>query len=285
MYQNWTLFIQQYSLGIQKKLALFTEYFKNRSLERVHVVFIDNTFDTYSFSPIQAESILVVSSHAQIEFLESADRKQEYIVDIFVLDRTKVNVLVNHKNVNSTYRFFLGQGAQLHFGMTIVDVNQSVIKIICHLLGTESCANLKVVSLLNDSQEVQLFTEQHHHAVHTKSDLVLRGFVTHNAQILHQGIITIDQQAQQTQASQQSKILLGSANAQAKSIPSLEIKAHDVRCQHGSAIGYLDEQQLFYLQSRGFDERAAQKMLVEAIFAEIDVCLHEMLKEKIDKMF
>lgn len=285
MSENWFSFTQKCSSNTQKKLALFSGYFQNRNLENVQIVFIDEHVHQYRFLPTHAESIIIVSSNVQITIEQTKDVEQEKHIDVVLLDEAHVSFFVDQRNAKSNYRFFLGPSAQLTCFLAFIDIQHCVAKVVCHLLGAEASAQLNGVYVLNESQSMTLLTEQHHHVPHTKSDLLLRGFVTDVAQSMHQGIITIDENAQQTKASQYNKTLLGSMNAQAKSVPSLEIKAHDVRCQHGSAIGYLDEQQLFYLQSRGFNEQEAQKMLIEAFFADVDEWLHDAIQEKLKKIF
>ncbi len=286
LYKNWLSFIQKYSFSDQQKLAPSATYFQDRNLENVQIVFInDECAQTYRFSPTNAESIIIVSSNIQITIEDANDVEQEVNVDIILLDEVQVNFFVNQHNAKSNYRFFLGFSAKLYFFLAVVDVQPCTIKVVCHVLGANALAVLQGVYVLNKSQAMTLFTEQHHHVPHTQSDLSLRGFVTDDAKSIHQGIITIDGQAQQTKASQYNKTLLGSMHAQAKSVPSLEIKAHDVRCQHGSAIGYLDEQQLFYLQSRGLNEYEAQKTLVEAFFSDSNEFLQDAIQKKLKKLF
>ena len=68
---------------------------------------------------------------------------------------------------------------------------------------------------------------------------------------------------------QQHRALLLGKNACAQAVPQLEIYADDVKCAHGSAIGFLDQEQMFYLQSRGLDEEQARTLLTTAFLNEI----------------
>ena len=83
------------------------------------------------------------------------------------------------------------------------------------------------------------------------------------------GLILVDRDAQQTEAYQTNRNLLLSDDAIAGSIPRLEIYADDVKCSHGSTTGSLDDDQLFYLRSRGFDAAEARVMLAKAFAGEI----------------
>ncbi len=83
------------------------------------------------------------------------------------------------------------------------------------------------------------------------------------------GLIRVHPQAQKSVARQASKNLLLSGDAQVNTKPQLEIHADDVRCNHGSTIGQLDEESLFYLRARGLDQEAAVDLLTYAFAAEM----------------
>jgi Fe-S cluster assembly protein SufD len=82
-------------------------------------------------------------------------------------------------------------------------------------------------------------------------------------------MIRVHPGGQRTNAFQSNRNLLLSHDAKADSKPELEIMANDLRCTHGSAISRLDEQHLFYLQTRGLSRRQAIHMIVEGFFAEV----------------
>jgi Fe-S cluster assembly protein SufD len=83
-----------------------------------------------------------------------------------------------------------------------------------------------------------------------------------------QGSILVERDAQKTDGYQMNQALLLSPTAEVDAKPGLEIYADDVKCSHGTAIGELDADQLFYLRSRGVPEREARAMLVRAFIGE-----------------
>ena len=92
-----------------------------------------------------------------------------------------------------------------------------------------------------------------------------------------------------TDANQKDLNLLLSHGAEVDTKPSLEIYADDVKCAHGATAGHIDEDTLFYLQSRGVDYDTAQAMLIRGFAAEIlgeveDVGLREFLENKLDAL-
>jgi Fe-S cluster assembly protein SufD len=82
-------------------------------------------------------------------------------------------------------------------------------------------------------------------------------------------MIQVDKAAQKTDGYQRNDNLLLSDQARADSIPGLEILADDVRCTHGSTSGKVDEELIFYAQSRGFTRKEAVRMIVTGFFQQI----------------
>jgi len=80
--------------------------------------------------------------------------------------------------------------------------------------------------------------------------------------MIYTGLIRIAKAAKQTDAYQANHNLLLSQQAKAETIPMLEILADDVRCKHGATIGPVDEEQLFYLMTRGVPRELAERLLV-----------------------
>lgn len=102
-----------------------------------------------------------------------------------------------------------------------------------------------------------------HAAPKTSSKTNIKGVVDGNGQAFVNGIIKVLPEAAGTNAFLEERILLLSPNAKAEAIPNLEIKTDDVKCSHAATIGKIDEEELFYLQSRGISEIQAKEMIVE----------------------
>ena len=76
------------------------------------------------------------------------------------------------------------------------------------------------------------------------------------------GMIRVSPEAQYTDAYQTNRNLLLDPSAEANSLPGLEILANDVKCSHGATSGQIDDEQLFYMRSRGITEQLARQLLV-----------------------
>jgi len=121
----------------------------------------------------------------------------------------------------------------------------------------------------DERQHFHLHTLQRHFAPHTTSDLMIKCCLKDRARSVYQGLIQVAEGAQRTDAYQANRNLLLSDQARADSIPGLEILANDVRCTHGATIGHVDDEMMYYLQTRGLPSNEAQRLIVEGFFAPV----------------
>ncbi|HEX4299746.1 MAG TPA: Fe-S cluster assembly protein SufD [Gammaproteobacteria bacterium] len=128
-------------------------------------------------------------------------------------------------------------------------------------------AELNGLYAVNDQQHVDNHTSIKHAAPHTTSRELYRGILDGHGRAVFNGKVQVAKHAVKTDSAQANHNLLLSPGAEIDTKPELEIYADDVKCAHGATIGQLDEQQLFYLRSRGLDADAARVLLVGA-FAE-----------------
>ena len=157
---------------------------------------------------------------------------------------------------------------------------EAVIFIEAFLIGEGASISINSAYLLDETHILRLRTVQHHQAAHTSSTLMIKGLLRDSAQAHYHGTIRVEQDARGSVASQNNKNMLMSNNARAVSVPSLEVLTNEVQCFHGSASGRCDDEQLFYLQSRGIDKKQAHRLLLQAFFAGLFV--DQTLNDKID---
>ena len=121
----------------------------------------------------------------------------------------------------------------------------------------------------HNRQHVDFDTTQEHAAPNCVSDLAFRGILADRSTAVWRGVIKVDPGAQQTDGFQECRNLLLSKRAHADAIPGLEILANDVRCTHAAAIAQIDQEQLFYLRSRGLGLAPARRLVIEGFLAEL----------------
>jgi Fe-S cluster assembly protein SufD len=112
-------------------------------------------------------------------------------------------------------------------------------------------------------------TLQDHAAPQTTSDLLFKGAVAGTAKGVYSGLIRVRKEAPGTNAFQTNRNLVLSEGAGAESVPNLEIETNDVRCSHASAVGPIDEEQRYYLESRGVPPDVAERLIVLGFFSEV----------------
>jgi Fe-S cluster assembly protein SufD len=112
-------------------------------------------------------------------------------------------------------------------------------------------------------------TRQDHTVPHATSDLLYKGALADSSRAVFRGIIKVFPQAQRTDAYQTNRSLILSRSAEAIALPNLEIEADDVRCSHAATVGQLDEEELFYIMSRGIARTEAERLVVFGFFGEV----------------
>ncbi|HVE20310.1 MAG TPA: Fe-S cluster assembly protein SufD, partial [Ilumatobacteraceae bacterium] len=121
----------------------------------------------------------------------------------------------------------------------------------------------------DETQMHDFRTLQDHVAPRTTSDLLFKGAVQDTARSVYTGLIRIGHEAKGSVAYQTNRNLTLSAGAWAESVPNLEIETNDVKCSHASTIGPIDEDQRFYLESRGIPPETAERLVVLGFFDEV----------------
>lgn len=160
--------------------------------------------------------------------------------------------------------------------------NENIIK----LQDKGAYANINGLYKRNRKGTSDITTNILHLAPHTMSNQLVKGILDNGGNAVFQGKIHIAPDAQQTEGYQLHKALLLDNNSEVNCKPELEIFADDVKCSHGATSGNIDEEQLFYLQSRGICKNDAKKILIDAFLKETFDCLSEpIIKEWLKNKF
>jgi Fe-S cluster assembly protein SufD len=137
------------------------------------------------------------------------------------------------------------------------------------LAGQGGTSELRAAYLGRDDQMLDFRTLQDHSAPRTTSDLLFKGAVADHAHSVYSGLIRVHRGAVRSDAMQTNNNLVLDEGAHADSVPNLDIEENDVRCSHGSTVGPVDEDQRYYLESRGISPAVAERLIVLGFFSDL----------------
>ena len=138
-----------------------------------------------------------------------------------------------------------------------------------HLTGKGARCWVNAVYLSSASSDNIIDCRVYHESSETFSNQDVRGVVAQNGKATYNGLIRIEKDSQKCEGHQNHRAVILSVDGTASCTPELEIFADDVQCTHGSAIGALDEKEMFYLQSRGIPESVAKQMLIKGFLSDV----------------
>ena len=245
---------------------------------------------------IQNHNLIILGRNARLQLLQcddSVDQQRSVtntVTEVFIGENSSLDhYKLQNKNNNSTFinsAFFnleknarlLTNGITLNGGMIRNDIHVT-------LNGEHAEAHIMGVFLLVGSQHVdnQVFVD--HAYPNCFSNELFKGILDDSASAVFNGHILVRRDAQKTNAYQNNKNILLTDKATVNTMPFLEIYADDVKCSHGTTIGQLDQNALFYLKSRGIGDDNARLLLMYAFAAEvINYIGIEPLRIRVDDM-
>ncbi|MDZ8117490.1 Fe-S cluster assembly protein SufD [Pontiella agarivorans] len=196
------------------------------------------------------------------------------VTEVFVADRAVVDHYKVQRESEASFHF---QTLESHLGTESVFSNHAVTfgaalgrnDIRGKLTGEEGEAICNGLYLLKDSQVFDTHMFMDHAVPKCNSHELYKGILDDKSRGVFCGRILVQEDAQETDAVQNNGNLLLSRKAKVNTLPQLEIYADDVKCTHGATVGELDEQALYYLQTRGIDPKKGHAMLVLAFANEV----------------
>jgi len=139
----------------------------------------------------------------------------------------------------------------------------------CRLEGRGAHGDLDAIYFGDAEQVLDFRTFQDHNAPNTTSNLLFKGVVDDASRAIYTGLIRVSEDAPGTVAFQTNRNIKLGEDSWAESVPNLEIETDDVRCSHASTVGPIDEDQRFYLETRGVPPEVADQLIVAGFFDEV----------------
>jgi Fe-S cluster assembly protein SufD len=225
-------------------------------------------------------TLLVVGANASVTFIDryvSPDLTRAFsdaVTEIVVGDGARVRYAsvqdwgrgVTHLGVQ---RATVGRDAEIRtlaigFGADLARAEAETI-----LAQPGGFSEMLGIFFADEDQHFDHRSLQDHVAPNCTSDLLYKGALRDRSRAVYSGWVHVRPDAQKTNAMQTSRNIVLSEHAKADAIPNLEIEANDVRCGHAASVGPVDDETLFYLQSRGIPRDEAERLIVTGFFQEV----------------
>jgi Fe-S cluster assembly protein SufD len=226
-------------------------------------------------------TLIIAEENSKVTFLEhfvSADRAQRGFA-------CGVNDLVLKPGAKLTYvglQEWSENFVSIQVNSTVVDKDASALNLsvnfggkysrlesVSRMIAGGARSDMLAINIGRQEQEFDQRTLQDHLKPDTTSDLLYKNALFDKARAIFSGLIKVEPGAHRTDAYQKVRNLLLSDEAEANSMPGLEILADDVRCTHGATAGEIEPDELFYLLSRGINEAGAKALIVRGFLNEV----------------
>jgi Fe-S cluster assembly protein SufD len=240
----------------------------------IHLLFVGDGDEVWS----HPRNLIVVGRNAHVSIVETYVGRGKYFTNTVTELVAKEGAVVDHTKIEceSLDAFHVGT-LQIHQERASSVISRCIViggalvrnEINVALAGEGASITLDGLFTLTGNQHCDNHTVVDHLYRHCDSVELYKGILDQSARGIFDGKIIVRPDAQKTSSRQTNHNLLLSETAIVDSKPTLEIHNDDVKCNHGSTIGQLDEEAMFYLRSRGIGEAEARGLLIYAFASEI----------------
>lgn len=263
----------------------------------IELVFIGGNSTSWS----QPRVILKVGENAQLELVERhismGDEKyaSNLVAEVELKSDAKLDWYILQQQSHHSYHVasgFVKQHAKSELTTHTVSLGGGLIRnqLTVQQIGVNAKSTLNGVYALTAKQHVDNHTRLIHSVENGQSNELYKGVLDQRSHCVFHGRIKVEQDAQRIDSKQANHTLLLSRDAEIDTKPQLEIYADDVKCAHGATVGELDKTALFYLQTRGINQKQARALLTYAFLNEVielmsSSAIKDYLETKLEQQF
>ena len=270
----------------------------------LHLLFLAN--ETNEQTAIFPRVLIVAESESAATIIESYEATDESVyftnavVEVFVGANARVTHYKVQRESDAVFHIATTQvelERDAHYDLTTITLGARLSRHGIHVKMAHAGASCAVdgLYLVGTGQHADTHSLIDHIAPHCTSRQLYKGILDGKSRAVFNGKVFVRRDAQQTDAQQTNKNLLLSTDARVDTKPQLEIFADDVKCAHGATVGQLEEEELFYLLSRGlhtelarnlltygFAEELVEKLKIESIKAQLDEAILNRLHARLE---
>jgi Fe-S cluster assembly protein SufD len=262
--------------------GLFLHFPENSHLEKpfqvVNIVLPNTSMLTKQW--VQPRNLIIVEKNARASIvlcdhtLSNDSSFTNIVTEIYVGENAQIELLRLQNQNNEASQLstvYIHQEKASEASLNTITLNGGFVRNNTNavLAGPFSQCNLYGLYLIDKKQHVDNHTFIDHAAPDCQSNELFKGILDDQARAVFRGKILVRKNSQHTDSYQKNNNLLLTDEAKIDSLPQLEIYADDVKCSHGATVGYLDDEEMFYLRSRGICKRESRLLLMNAFASEI----------------
>jgi Fe-S cluster assembly protein SufB len=215
-------------------------------------------------------TVIALGKNAKADYFETAQASGRIFLtgatEIILAEGARLNYNCIGENSDAAIEFCvkkarLEKNAQLAWSNAFFGGETTKAAVDSHLEGTGARAENYSAFLLSESGKLDLSTNSFHHAPDTSGEVLSKGIAAGESASAHRGLIYIGEKANRTNCFLTGHSMILGGKARANSVPSLEIRTNDVQSRHAASVDHLDEEKVFYMQSRGFPRKDAESEL------------------------
>ncbi|KRN98107.1 Fe-S cluster assembly protein SufD [Companilactobacillus kimchiensis] len=234
--------------------------------------------------PFVSHILIVAEENTQFSFIQKMTTQgdQKAVANCIVEIVAKANSVIKYaavdelgQNVTSylSRRASVGQNAYVDWSIGLMNDGNTIADFDTDLYGEGSHSEIKVVDITSDRQQEGVNTRVTNYGKHSIGHINQRGVIMDRSRLVFNGIGHIIHGASGANAEQQNRVLMMSSKARGDANPILLIDENDVIAGHAASVGQVDAKQLYYLMSRGIDEKTAQRMVIRGFLGDVLVAI------------
>ncbi|WP_125582137.1 Fe-S cluster assembly protein SufD [Levilactobacillus cerevisiae] len=166
-------------------------------------------------------------------------------------------------------RAFAEDNATVNWAVGFMNEGDTIGNFDTELNGVGSRADAKVIAITDHDQRMGVNTKITNRGKHTNGNILQRGVILEDSELVYNGIGDIIHGASGSESEQENRLLMMSSNAHGNANPILLINENDVMAGHAASVGQVDEQQLYYLMSRGLRREAAERLVIRGFLGAV----------------
>ncbi|WP_442886113.1 Fe-S cluster assembly protein SufD [Companilactobacillus sp. HBUAS56257] len=237
-----------------------------------------------SLQPFVSHILIIAEENSQFSFIQRMTTKGDKqsvancVVEVVALPNSEVKYAAVDelgKNVTSylSRRAFVDDNAYVDWSIGLMNEGNTVADFDTDLVGEGAHSEIKVVDITTGDQQEGVNTRVTNYGKHSIGNINQRGVIADRSKLIFNGIGHIIKGASGANAEQQNRVLMMSSDAHGDANPILLIDENDVLAGHAASVGQVDQNQLYYLMSRGLDQKTAQRLVIRGFLGDVLVSI------------